>query len=38
MVRPNSKNRRDLDVQIDYALETDDANRNTKGSLEYRMC
>lgn len=38
MVRPNSKNRRDLDVKIDYALETDDANRNAKGSLEYRMC
>ena len=38
MVRPNSKNRRDLDVKIDYSLETDDANRNAKGGLEYRMC
>jgi protein arginine N-methyltransferase 1 len=37
-VRPNSKNRRDLDVKIDYMLETDDSNRSAKGSCEYRMC
>lgn len=38
MVKPNSKNRRDLDVKIDYLLETGDANRSAKGSCEYRMC
>lgn len=38
MFRPNSKNRRDLDVKLDYLLETDDTNRSSKGSCEYRMC
>lgn len=37
-VRPNSKNRRDLDIKISYELETEDANRASKGALEYRMC
>jgi protein arginine N-methyltransferase 1 len=37
-VRPNNKNRRDLDIKISYELETQDANRSAKGALEYRMC
>ncbi|CAF3547175.1 unnamed protein product [Fusarium graminearum] len=37
-VRPNDKNRRDLDIKIAYELETQDANRSSKGALEYRMC
>nr|CEG03636.1 unnamed protein product [Fusarium acuminatum CS5907] len=37
-VRPNNKNRRDLDIKISYELETPDANRSAKGALEYRMC
>lgn len=38
MVRPNAKNRRDLDVEIEYELETDDVNRTAKGMCDYRMC
>ena len=37
-VRPNDKNRRDLDIKIAYELDTKDANRGSKGALEYRMC
>lgn len=37
-VKPNNKNRRDLDISIDYAFESDDANRATSGKCEYRMC
>ncbi|KNB20614.1 protein arginine N-methyltransferase 1 [Fusarium oxysporum f. sp. lycopersici 4287] len=36
-VRPNSKNTRDLDIKISYELETEDANRASKGALEYRI-
>lgn len=37
-VKPNTKNRRDLDIEIGYELETDDATRNAKGGCDYRMC
>ena len=37
-VKPNSKNRRDLDIDIDYSFETDDANRNASGKCEFKMC
>ncbi|KAH7133678.1 S-adenosyl-L-methionine-dependent methyltransferase [Dactylonectria macrodidyma] len=37
-VRPNAKNRRDLDVRIAYELETQDPTRTAKGDSEYRMC
>lgn len=37
-VRPNSKNRRDLDIRIAYELETQDVTRASKGDSEYRMC
>ena len=35
--RPNAKNRRDLDIKIDYQLDTADENRFTEGSCSYRM-
>jgi protein arginine N-methyltransferase 1 len=37
-VKPNAKNRRDLDIELSYEFQTDDAVRNAKGSCEYRMC
>ncbi|KAI0135562.1 protein arginine N-methyltransferase 1 [Daldinia grandis] len=37
-VRPNDKNRRDLDIKIDYHLETQDSNRLADGTCEYKMC
>lgn len=37
-VKPNLKNRRDLDIAIDYKLETDDPTRQAEGHCEYRMC
>ncbi|KAI2640561.1 protein arginine N-methyltransferase 1 [Hypomontagnella submonticulosa] len=37
-VRPNDKNRRDLDIKIDYSLETDDGTRRSKGRCTYKMC
>jgi protein arginine N-methyltransferase 1 len=37
-VRPNDKNRRDLDVKIDYKLEVDDPMRHAEGACEYKMC
>lgn len=36
--RPNDKNRRDLDIAIDYKLETQDSNRTADGHCEYKMC
>ncbi|KAI1911598.1 Nuclear SAM-dependent mono-and asymmetric methyltransferase [Ophidiomyces ophidiicola] len=36
--RPNEKNKRDLDIQIEYKFETPDENRYTQGSCEYKMC
>lgn len=35
--KPNSKNKRDLDIKITYRLETDDATRAVDGEGEYRM-
>ncbi|RMZ91713.1 hypothetical protein DV736_g1045, partial [Chaetothyriales sp. CBS 134916] len=37
-IRPNDKNRRDLDIKIDYKLETEDPTRCASGSCEYKMC
>jgi type I protein arginine methyltransferase len=37
-VKPNSKNRRDLDIQIAYQLSTQDPNRVAQGECTYRMC
>lgn len=36
--RPNDKNRRDLDIAMDYKLETEDQNRIGDGHCEYKMC
>lgn len=38
VVKPNDKNRRDLDITVDYALEVEDATRQAKGSCSYKMC
>ncbi|KAI0974390.1 HNRNP arginine N-methyltransferase [Xylaria arbuscula] len=38
VVKPNEKNRRDLDIQIDYKLETQDPTRQAQGSCTYKMC
>lgn len=35
--RPNDKNKRDLDIKISYAFETQDERRFTQGECEYRM-
>ncbi|OTA64586.1 HNRNP arginine N-methyltransferase [Hypoxylon sp. EC38] len=37
-VKPNEKNRRDLDIKIDYLLDTQDSTRYAQGSCEYKMC
>ena len=37
-VRPNGKNRRDLDIKIRYKLETDDLTREGEGECVYKMC
>ncbi|KAL2756251.1 hypothetical protein ACRALDRAFT_1042640 [Sodiomyces alcalophilus JCM 7366] len=37
-VKPSDKNRRDLDISIDYKFESSDANRAVSGSSEYKMC
>lgn len=37
-VKPNNKNRRDLDIKIDYDFQTADANRVASGDSEYKMC
>jgi protein arginine N-methyltransferase 1 len=36
--KPTEKNKRDLDVRIDYRLEAEDPHRSTEGSCEYKMC
>jgi protein arginine N-methyltransferase 1 len=36
--RPNDRNRRDLDIKIEYELETEDLNRVAKEAGEYKMC
>jgi type I protein arginine methyltransferase len=35
--KPNDKNRRDLDIKIDYELDSGEMNRSTRGACEYRM-
>lgn len=35
--KPTEKNRRDLDVRIDYRLEAEDPHRSTAGCCEYKM-
>ncbi|KZZ96028.1 protein arginine N-methyltransferase 1 [Moelleriella libera RCEF 2490] len=37
-VKPNAKNRRDLDIDIQYEFDTPDATRSTSGSCSYNMC
>ncbi|CRK19729.1 Protein arginine N-methyltransferase 1 like protein [Verticillium longisporum] len=37
-VKPNEKNRRDLDIAIDYKLQTSDATRTAQGAATYKMC
>src|SRR5690606_28817184 len=37
-VKPNQKNRRDLDIDIEYRLQTTDETRTAAGKCEYRMC
>jgi len=36
--KPNEKNKRDLDVRIQYKLETEDPMRMAEGACEYKMC
>ena len=36
--KPNEKNRRDLDIMIDYKLETQEEKRMAEGHCEYKMC
>lgn len=36
--RPNEKNKRDLDIKVEYRLETDDPNRQAGGVGLYKMC
>ncbi|KAI9644990.1 Nuclear SAM-dependent mono-and asymmetric methyltransferase [Ciborinia camelliae] len=36
--KPNEKNPRDLDVKIQYKLETSDPLRQAQGGAEYKMC
>lgn len=36
--KPNEKNRRDLDIELNYKLETTDATRAAEGSCTYKMC
>lgn len=36
--KPNDKNRRDLDIELKYKLETTDDTRSAEGSCTYKMC
>lgn len=36
--KPNEKNKRDLDIKIEYKLETEDVTRAAQGQCEYKMC
>ena len=36
--KPNEKNRRDLDITIDYATQTENQDRVAEGHCEYKMC
>ena len=35
--KPNDNKKRDLDIIIEYQLQTDDDSRLTKGSLDFKM-
>ena len=35
--KPNNKNKRDLDIKIDYELDTTDGMRFARGSCDYKM-
>ena len=37
-VSPNANNRRDLDIGLDYKMETEDKGRIGAGHCEYKMC
>ena len=37
-VKPNSKNRRDLDIKLDYSLNAMDPKRAAHGNCSYKMC
>lgn len=37
-VKPSEKNRRDLDIAIDYKFPSADVNRAASGSCTYKMC
>ncbi|KAK4065187.1 uncharacterized protein Triagg1_8626 [Trichoderma aggressivum f. europaeum] len=37
-VKPNDKNRRDLDIEVDYAFQVNDATRSASGRSAYKMC
>ncbi|KAI2629697.1 protein arginine N-methyltransferase 1 [Hypoxylon sp. NC1633] len=37
-VKPNDKNRRDLDIKIHYLLDTQDGTRYAQGASTYKMC
>lgn len=37
-VRPNTKNRRDLDIEISYDFECEAPTRRASGKCEYKMC
>ncbi|KAI9831573.1 MAG: type I protein arginine N-methyltransferase Rmt1 [Sarea resinae] len=36
--KPNQRNRRDLDIRVQYRLEAADPLRQAQGSCEYKMC
>lgn len=35
--KPNENKKRDLDIKIEYQLQTDQQSRGAEGSLEYKM-
>lgn len=37
-VKPNVRNRRDLDIHVGYVLDTQDNTRQAQGTCEYKMC
>lgn len=38
LCKPTEANRRDLDIALDYGVETEDKGRVAKGHCEYKMC
>lgn len=36
--KPNNQNRRDLDIELQWELDTDEAERAMGGKAEYKMC